>query len=120
MPTCPVLSTRTWSASEIRSWTNPRSSNYGLWGFSDFDEAADGARCVGAQIEAWFRAATRVVGEGFDRCRDGRHARICMMGWKLRCVLSARPRLFGVESGYFLTRILAWPCRITTPSSGFV
>lgn len=33
MPTCPAPSTRIWSASEIRSWRNPRSANYGLWVF---------------------------------------------------------------------------------------
>ena len=33
MPTCPAPSTRTWSASEIRSWRNPRSASYGLWVF---------------------------------------------------------------------------------------
>ena len=44
MPTCTTLATSTGSASEIRPWTNPRSTSLGLWVFMDFDEAADVAR----------------------------------------------------------------------------
>lgn len=64
MPTSPLPSARTWSASEILSWTNPRSASYGLWGFSDFDEAANGLKCLRSRIEARCRAATKAFGVG--------------------------------------------------------
>jgi hypothetical protein len=41
MPTCTVRATSTGSASDIRPWTNPRSTSWGLWVFMNFDDAAD-------------------------------------------------------------------------------
>jgi len=96
----------------------PRITAYGI--LAILMQRRTGRDAFGRRLRGGSRLRRRLSGKVLPDVRMEGMPRICMIGVEASLCVDDRPRLFGVESGYFSTYSFTLSCRITTPSSGFV